>query len=100
MSQTQKIKPDDISIEIIDAEIKESVMSEPDLLIVFSARSGSRNSSREASTNAGLLNKFKSIYMNRKGRLWWWEEEPLVLKGFPPWSIRLTEILYGSPFFI
>ena len=35
MSQRSKLAPDDISIDLIDAEISESVMVEPDLLIVF-----------------------------------------------------------------
>jgi undecaprenyl pyrophosphate synthase len=36
MSQAHKISPADINSEIIDAEISESVMGEPDLLILFS----------------------------------------------------------------
>ncbi|KAL9027113.1 MAG: hypothetical protein Q9196_004322 [Gyalolechia fulgens] len=35
MSQRNKISPSDISIDLIDAEISESVMTEPDLLILF-----------------------------------------------------------------
>lgn len=35
MSQKGKLSPKDISIELIDAEITESVMDEPDLLILF-----------------------------------------------------------------
>lgn len=35
MSQRKKLAPDDISQELIDAEITESVMSEPDLLVLF-----------------------------------------------------------------
>ena len=35
MSQRRKLSPDDISQDLIDAEITESVMSEPDLLILF-----------------------------------------------------------------
>ncbi|KXL46653.1 hypothetical protein M433DRAFT_65384 [Acidomyces richmondensis BFW] len=56
MAQDQKLSPRDISSELIDAEISESVMGEPDLLIVFSDR--------------------------------------VVLDGYPPWQVRLTEI-YG-----
>lgn len=36
MSQKSKLLPKDISIDLIDAEIAESVMDEPDLLILFS----------------------------------------------------------------
>lgn len=36
MAQRSKISPSDISIELVDAELTESVMSEPDLLILFS----------------------------------------------------------------
>jgi dehydrodolichyl diphosphate syntase complex subunit NUS1 len=54
MSQDGKLSPSDISQELIDAEITESVMGEPDLLIVFGER--------------------------------------VVLDGYPPWQVRLTEI--------
>lgn len=36
MAQRGKISPSDISIDLVDAELNESVMSEPDLLILFS----------------------------------------------------------------
>ena len=35
MSQHDKLSPGDISAELIDAEISESVMAEPDLIILF-----------------------------------------------------------------
>lgn len=35
MSQRSKLTPADISIELVDAEISESIMGEPDLLILF-----------------------------------------------------------------
>jgi len=35
MSQRSKITPNDISIELVDAELSESVMGEPELLILF-----------------------------------------------------------------
>ena len=55
MSQRGKISPADVSLDLIDLELTENVMSEPDLLIVFA---------------------------------------PYVeLQGYPPWQIRLTEIL-------
>lgn len=38
MAQDNKLQPSDISAELIDAEISESVMGEPDLLIVFGDR--------------------------------------------------------------
>ena len=56
MAQHGKLSPSDISSELIDAEISESVMGEPDLLICFGDR--------------------------------------VVLDGFPPWQVRLTEIFY------
>ncbi|RMY30334.1 hypothetical protein D0866_08070 [Hortaea werneckii] len=56
MAQDSKIQPSDISDELIDAEITESVMGEPDLLLLFGDR--------------------------------------VMLKGYPPWQVRLTEI-YG-----
>ena len=36
MSQKGKLSPKDISMELIDAELSEGIMSEPDLLILFS----------------------------------------------------------------
>jgi dehydrodolichyl diphosphate syntase complex subunit NUS1 len=56
MAQKSKIEPDDISSELIDAEISESVMGEPDLLLVFGPK--------------------------------------VVLEGYPPWQVRLTEIFH------
>lgn len=38
MAQRQKLAPGDISAELIDAEIRESVMSDPDLLVLFGPR--------------------------------------------------------------
>lgn len=35
MAQRQKLSSNDISVDLIDAEISESVMSEPDLLVLF-----------------------------------------------------------------
>ncbi|CAK3985025.1 Dehydrodolichyl diphosphate syntase complex subunit NUS1 [Lecanosticta acicola] len=58
MSQSGNLSPSDISTELIDAEISESVMGEPDLLIVFGPR--------------------------------------VVLEGYPPWQVRLTEIFYAQ----
>lgn len=55
MSQKHKLAPEDISTELIDAELSESVMGEPDLLILFG--------------------------------------DSVVLDGYPPWQMRLTEIL-------
>lgn len=54
MAQKSKLDPEDISTELIDAEISESVMGEPDLLLVFGPK--------------------------------------VVLEGYPPWQLRLTEI--------
>ena len=35
MSQRNKLSPTDISLDLVDAEITESVMEEPDLLVLF-----------------------------------------------------------------
>jgi len=56
MSQRSKILPSDISAELIDAEITDSVMGEPDLLLLFGPR--------------------------------------VILDGYPPWQVRLTEIYH------
>lgn len=55
MSQKSKLASEDISTELIDAEISESVMEEPDMVMLFS--------------------------------------DSVVLQGYPPWQIRLSEIL-------
>ncbi|KAI9792896.1 MAG: hypothetical protein M1835_007575 [Candelina submexicana] len=56
MSQRGKLSPSDISVELVDAEISESVMGEPDLLLLFGPE--------------------------------------VELASYPPWQLRLTEILY------
>ncbi|CAD0048670.1 unnamed protein product [Aureobasidium pullulans] len=48
-------EPSDISMDLVDAELTESVMGEPDLLMLFA--------------------------------------DSVHLKGYPPWQLRLTEIL-------
>lgn len=58
MSQRGTIRPEEVSPELIDAEISESVMGEPDLLIIFGGR--------------------------------------VMLQGYPPWQVRLTEICYAK----
>lgn len=55
MAQQQKLSPDDITADVVEAEISESVMGEPDLLVLFGPR--------------------------------------VILEGYPPWQVRLTEIL-------
>lgn len=55
MSQKRRISPQDISTELIDAEISESVVEEPDLVILFGG-------------------------------------DDIMLQGYPPWQIRLSEI--------
>lgn len=55
MSQKSKLSPEDVSADLIDAELTESVMGEPDLLILFG--------------------------------------NSVTLQGYPPWQVRLTEIL-------
>ncbi|PWW76550.1 Undecaprenyl diphosphate synthase [Tuber magnatum] len=56
MAQRGKIASEDVSVELIDAEVTENTISEPDLLILFSPS--------------------------------------VVLRGYPPWQIRLTEIFH------
>ena len=36
MSQRKKLSPNDITLDLVDAEITEIVMGEPDLLVLFS----------------------------------------------------------------
>jgi dehydrodolichyl diphosphate syntase complex subunit NUS1 len=55
MAQQKKISVDDVSGELVDAEMNAAVMDEPDLLVLFGPR--------------------------------------IELQGYPPWHIRLTEIL-------
>jgi dehydrodolichyl diphosphate syntase complex subunit NUS1 len=55
MAQKGKLTPKEITKEVIDAELTEGLMGEPDLLILFGDR--------------------------------------VVLDGYPPWPVRLSEIL-------
>lgn len=55
MAQRKKLSPDDVSEQLIDTEICESVSDEPDLLILFTPTA--------------------------------------KLSGYPPWQLRLTEIM-------
>lgn len=55
MAQKGKIATGEITAELVDAELNEGVMGEPDLLMLFGPR--------------------------------------VVLDGYPPWQVRLTEIL-------
>lgn len=55
MSQRGKLKLDDVTSDVIDVELRDSVMGEPDLLLLFGDR--------------------------------------VMLEGYPPWQVRLTEIL-------
>ncbi|KAI9811419.1 MAG: hypothetical protein M1832_000888 [Thelocarpon impressellum] len=56
MSQRGKLAPHDVTCELIDAEVGESVMAEPDLLVLFGP--------------------------------------DVLLHGYPPWQVRLTEIFH------
>lgn len=56
MSQKAKLNPSDIQPDLIDAELCEGIMPEPDLLVLFGSH--------------------------------------VVLSGYPPWHIRLTEIFH------
>ncbi|EHA58308.1 hypothetical protein MCOR27_002077 [Pyricularia oryzae] len=58
MAQAEKLSPTDINMDVIDTELTESVMDEPDLLIHFGPH--------------------------------------VVLDGYPPWQIRLTEIYHAQ----
>jgi dehydrodolichyl diphosphate syntase complex subunit NUS1 len=55
MAQKGKIAPAEINADVVDAELSELVMGEPDLLVLFGPS--------------------------------------VVLDGYPPWQVRLTEIL-------
>lgn len=68
MAQRGTMSPyTDISEELIDAEMREIVMEEPDLLILFGC--GGRGGGGGA------------------------DGAELVLQGYPPWQLRLTELL-------
>lgn len=56
MAQHGNLKPSQIDTNLIDAELRDVVSTEPDVLVLFSPT--------------------------------------VVLKGYPPWQLRLTEILY------
>ena len=62
MSQKGALDTKDITSEVIDVELRDGVMGEPDLLLLFGER--------------------------------------VILDGYPPWQIRLTEILYATHNFL
>ncbi|KAF2096647.1 di-trans,poly-cis-decaprenylcistransferas-like protein [Rhizodiscina lignyota] len=56
MSQRGKLRAEDVTADVIDIELRDGVMGEPDLLLLFGER--------------------------------------VVLDGYPPWQVRLTEIFH------
>lgn len=95
MAQRGKLSPRDVSAELIDAELSEACCGEPDLLVVMAK-------SRGASWGVGGgMRTAKSTGRKRgkRGDEGAGEREArfaggdLWLRGYPPWQVRLTEIL-------
>lgn len=103
MAQRGKIRPSDISAELIDAELRESSCGEPDLVILMAP-----------STYKTVRSGPKPRQSVRRGRAWGtgiaekdskriddFDDGPaslgaggdVCLRGYPPWQVRLTEIL-------
>jgi len=102
MAQRGKLAPSDVSAELIDAELSEASggCGEPDLLIVMAKSRGAGWGIGGSGQGAGGTRKRggrvgKSVYDDEAddnernqaagGDLW--------LRGYPPWQVRLTEIL-------
>lgn len=93
MSQKRKIAPAEVTTELIHAEIEDATAcEEPDLLVVMGepAESGhvgkrfKRNKRKQKSVSVGT--EVSSVSQT-------WSGAGICLRGYPPWQVRLTEIL-------
>jgi dehydrodolichyl diphosphate syntase complex subunit NUS1 len=93
MSQKGKLRAKDISAELIDAELTAASCGEPDLLVLMAAPGWKGE--------APVRRRSKSIGKRGDAALRATEGEVLgggaggdvCLMGYPPWQVRLTEIL-------
>lgn len=79
MSQRGKIYPSDISAELIDAELTDSSCGEPDLLVLMNPAGHSMVKEWPKSGTG----KGRHAAMGAD----------VCLRGYPPWQVRLAEIL-------
>lgn len=93
MSQKRKIAPSEVTTELIHAEVEDATAcKEPDLLVVMgepvesglSGRRFKRNKRKQKSLGAGTE-------LSRVSQMW--SGDGICLRGYPPWQVRLTEIL-------
>lgn len=95
MSQKGKLTPADVTIDLIHAEIEESCgFSEPDLLVVMtrSANAGYSSSIRRRKGTKGTAGSH-GAGAGAAADSPSWTGNGLCLQGYPPWQVRLTEIL-------
>ena len=84
MAQHGKIRPQDITAELVDAELCEVTMRPS------SSSSSSSSSSTSLQNGNGKVNPL--VYLKPEPDLVLTFGDFLVLDGFPPWQIRLSEI--------
>lgn len=96
MAQRGKLRPADVTAELIDAEVTESSCGEPDLLVLMapstyrgatfrSALGRTRGDSKMgAGERAGARQAVGSAGAGGD----------VCLRGYPPWQVRLTEIFH------
>lgn len=113
MAQKGKLRAEDISAELIDAELTAASCGEPDLLILMAAPAWKQESSSGV-VKRRIRRRSSSSSKRRGGRvLMLGKDDAMVdededdegyvsgggaggdvcLMGYPPWQVRLTEIL-------
>lgn len=96
MSQRGALRPEDVSSELIDAEIVESSCGEPDLLIVMASGPHKGRARRKSRSRASSAAGERSGEESDRGRgiLAAPLGDGVSLRGYPPWQVRLTEIAW------
>lgn len=96
MSQKRKIAPADVTADLIHAEVEDATAcKEPDLLVVMaegadSGRSkvtGRKQQRKNAAKGQSDLDDGQTVTGSA------WGGDGICLRGYPPWQVRLTEIL-------
>jgi len=112
MAQKGKLRAEDISPELIDAELTAASCGEPDLLILMAASAWKQESSsgvvkrRTRTSSSSSKRRSSRVLMLGKDDVMVDEDEDdegyvsgggaggdVCLMGYPPWQVRLTEIL-------
>ncbi|KAB8356682.1 hypothetical protein FH972_024258 [Carpinus fangiana] len=94
MAQRGKLRPADVTSELIDAEVTASSCGEPDLLVLMAPSSYRGAAFRSAKgrvrkTLAGQIDHGDIQDSSGSGA-----GGDVCLRGYPPWQVRLTEIFH------